>query len=111
VGVAVLLSGCSDPQSVELRSRRHESLSWTVETLAKTESQSPKSMAWALGTLHEQHERDLENSSKNPARVGAFIQNDFDRWKANQPAYNHAIQRELEGHPDNIGRTAPKLVW
>lgn len=109
--LVVLLAGCSDPQSVDLRSRRQDSLAWTVETFGKIENMSPGSMAWAAGTLREQYERNLENTSKNPARIGAMIENDFDRWKASQPTYNYVIQRELGGHPQNIGSTASKMVW
>lgn len=110
-GLAALLAGCTDPQITDLRTRRQESLAWTLGSLGKIESQRPASLGWALGTLRRQNEWDLENSAKNPARIAALIQNDFDRWKANQPAYNYAMQRELAGHPNHIGRTATKLAW
>jgi hypothetical protein len=111
VGFAALLAGCNDPQTTDLRTRRQESLAWTFGSFRKIESQRPDSLGWALDTLRQQHEWDLADAAKNPARIGTLIQNDFDRWKANQPAYHDAVQRELEGHPNKVGQTAPKLVW
>jgi hypothetical protein len=108
---AMLLAGCNDPQSVDLRAQRQESLGWTLDTMAKTEAGTNRSRAWMMSELRGQFERDMENSSKNPARLGAMIQNDFDRWKASQPLYNEVIQRQLRGKPENIGRTAAKIIW
>jgi hypothetical protein len=110
-GLAALLAGCSDPQSVDLRAQRQDSLNWTVDSLVKTEAGTNRSRGWALSQFRGQFEQDMENSSRNPGRLGAMIQNDFDRWKATQPLYNEAIQRELKGDPDNFRRTVPNLIW
>lgn len=110
-GLAALLAGCNDPQSVDLRAQRQDSLGWTLDTMAKTEAGTARSRAWMMSQMRDQFDRDMENSSKNPDRVGALIQNDFDRWKASQPLYNEVIQRQLRGKPENIGKTTAKMIW
>jgi hypothetical protein len=109
--LATILAGCNDPEAVDLRSRHQDSLGWALGSMGKVEAGTQSSMAWAVSQFRGQNERDLENTSKNPARLGAMMQNDIDRWKANQPVYNEVIQRELGGKPDNIARTAPKMIW
>jgi hypothetical protein len=108
---ALLLTGCDDPQTRDLITRRQGNLAWTLNSLRKTESNSSASMAWTLEQMREQCNSDRDNTSKNPSRIKAEVRREFNQWNENQPAYNNVIKEQLQGNPDTIRHTAPKLVW
>ncbi len=109
--LALLLAGCDDPQTRDIITRRQDNLAWTLQQFQEIEASSPASMAWALSQMREQYERDVDNTANNPARVNELIKRDFDRWDERQPAYKEWFKQQLQGNPDNIRRTAPKMVW
>lgn len=110
-GLAILLAGCNDPSSRRLIQRRTENMAWTARQFRQHEEERPDSLAWTLNALRHQHEEDVQASADNPRRVGRMIQNEFDRWEERQPAYREEIRTQLQGEPDNIRRTAPRMAW
>ncbi|HOB74390.1 MAG TPA: hypothetical protein PKG54_07680 [Phycisphaerae bacterium] len=110
-GLALFLAGCNDPTSRKLIARRTENMARTTRQFEKLEQKRPDSLAWTLDALRDKHREDVQNATDNPRRVNRMIQDDIDHWAERQPAYRKEIRTQLQGDPDNIRRTAPRMAW
>lgn len=106
-----LLVGCADPEGQARIDQRARKLAKTIRMMEEIEQAHPRSLAWAVGALEEYHVKDTQRSAENPAKIAAFIEADFQRFRERQPRYQQDFDRELAGDVATIERTWPEIVY
>ena len=107
----MVLAGCNEAASRRQIDRRVGNIEATCKQLRQAEAARPNSLAWTLQTLRDQHRRDTEACANNASRVDKMVEDEFERWNKRQPAYHKAIEKQLQGDCEGIGRTAPQMAW
>lgn len=110
VGVA-LLAGCEDPVARQHIAAREENMRNTVRMMQETEDSQARALAYTLNAMQEQNDLDMQRTAENPGKVNAMIDEDFRRFRENQPLYRQEIENQLKGNPDKIVQTLPDMLY
>ena len=111
VVLSICAAGCSNPKYKEARQARDQSMEDYLRWYAEYDAKGPQRMEWLEELRKEwkaRHERQLEESFR-------FIDDAYERdrklWEKNAPQRERWLKAFLEGRPEEIEETWPKMVY
>lgn len=107
----VLTFGCAAPSHQQCVKDRLDSLHQTASVMGKLEAEQPKKIDRPLAWLADQHERDVDNTSRMPAELERLLRQEVFWWEQNLPGHERRFNKMMQGDVDNIESTLPRMLY
>lgn len=110
-GLALGLGGCGDPRHEQALAKRANGLADTAEVMKEHETDRGRNLRNTLGVAAEKYQEDVQRTARAPATINERIGEELEKWRAREPYRRRVFQEQIEGHPANINRDLPDVLY
>ncbi|MBP7935663.1 MAG: hypothetical protein KA354_13535 [Phycisphaerae bacterium] len=109
--LAAGLAGCCDPRHKQAVAERVDGMASTLQALGKHEIHRGENLRKTSDLAAQECGEDVERMSEAPAAIKERIEEDLEHWRDREPYRRRVFQEEIEGHPANIERDLPHVLY
>ncbi|HOW72674.1 MAG TPA: hypothetical protein PKY77_18905 [Phycisphaerae bacterium] len=109
--LAAGLAGCCDPRHKQAVGERVDGMASTLQAMGKQEIHRGKNLRKTLDLAARECGEDVQRTSEAPAVINDRIQEDLEHWQNREPYRRRVFQEQIEGHPANIERDLPRVLY
>jgi hypothetical protein len=110
-GIALILSGCSDPRFKQKQNRRDARITRHLTEYAAHDAAGVERMRQTVELDKELSRQRAEHLTRTCGLVRALHERDVRRWKEEEPLRKARLEALSRGKPDEIDDTYAKMVY